>query len=134
MGGVRWGISREEAKAVLLQRPNVKLESETPTQLVFTGGDCAAVPVKSWTLQFVSDKFANGIVVVQGDDGKKLYETTKTWFRPNYGNGREQKADHHVEIRWIFKDAATSASQGEVKIMWYFDQNEVTIKFIHQHA
>lgn len=101
---VVWGSSPADAKKAMLARTGVKLVSETPDKIVFSGGYYADLPAESWEMMFTGGKFTEGFIKLTPADVLSHYESIRKQITAKYKKaGREEKESaEHRATYWAY--------------------------------
>jgi hypothetical protein len=111
--GLKWGASKEEAKAAMKANGGKIIARYTSeTHLGFGDGTLAGMNVKTWDLDFAGDKFCRGgVQFADTYDNDGLFKQVKKLLTDKYGTRKSETfkpADASAEWRLM----APSATEG----------------------
>jgi hypothetical protein len=103
--GIKWGASRQEARAALTQRGAKPLPKESDAnRLAMDGGSFAGRPAAGWRLTFTDGQMTRAGVRLQTrpKEAEKLFREMKSELNEKYGMANDSQVAHRKAPHFVY--------------------------------
>lgn len=138
---IRWSATLTDAKRIFSRRAGVSLVEESPTHLVYTGGDFAVIPAERWELEFANNRFWRGTVFLNiplgtGKDAWLLrsqqFEKLSAMLTAKYGKTHRNAPHDHTDEEWKLTDHAGRKDEFTILLSYAWEPYRFIVQYSYQ--
>jgi hypothetical protein len=137
--GIRWGAAPSTVRQAMSMRPGVTFAEETPTYILFRGGQFATKDVENWRFEFTEGKFTKAVIrfvrsSLRDADGwlnDQNHRYVHDQLVQKYGKPKQMSDRDHRQTVWTFPDALIPGAAKTITLYyrWFNTDRRITLTY-----